>query len=138
MKRAYLFILCFLLVISCACTTQKNGNVLLISEEGVSAAHVSSLPEGYDFSFSNNDAEWIREYIADLHLQASFREQPEMYGGMTWVIRLTYNDGGTQTIYHFGNMFFRNENSRWYKMDYQEAAAFDDVIGFVFESSGQT
>ena len=135
MKRALFAVLSFLFLALCACSSQKNGSILLDSDEAVSAAEISSLPDGYSFSFSGDDAGRIRDYLSGLHLKASFKERPETYGGMTWVIRLTYESGKTQTIYHFGNMFIRNEQGRWYKMEYGEAAAFENLIGVEFRNT---
>jgi len=31
-------------------------------------------------------------------------------------------------VYHFGNMFIRNEDGPWYRMEYEEAARFDALL----------
>ncbi len=128
MKRLSLLLAVFLLAAFSSCSQVKRGDVLL-SDGAVSQVEVSSLPEGYHYSFSGKAAETVREYISALHLKAHFKESPELYGGMTWVIRLVYEDGNEQTIYHFGNMFIREESGRWFRMEYEEAAAFESLLG---------
>ena len=128
MKRLALLLAVFLMATFSSCSQVKRGDVLL-ADGVVSQVEVSSLPEGYHYSFSGVAAETVRDYISALHLKAHFKESPELYGGMTWVIRLVYEDGNEQTIYHFGNMFIREESGRWFRMEYEEAAAFESLLG---------
>lgn len=100
----------------------------LLKEGNVKNVHVTSLPEGYDYSFSGDDAKCIEDYFRKLNLIANFEENPNGYVGMTWVISLEYENGDTQTIYHFGNMFISADKSPWYKMTYEEASAFDTLL----------
>ena len=67
-------------------------------------------------------------YLTGLNLISDFEENPDQYGGMTWVIALDYKDGTTETVYHFGNMFIRNSGGPWYKMTYEQASAFDSLL----------
>ena len=127
MKKIALILAVFLLAAIPACSPVKKGDVLL-SDGVVSLAVVSSLPEGYYYSFSGEDAEAVRDYICALHLKSHFKESPESCGGMTWVICLVFEDGKEQTIYHFGNMFIREESGRWFRMEYDEAAAFESLL----------
>lgn len=87
----------------------------------------SSLPGGNSYSF-DDDAYKVADYLTGLKLSSDFSENPDEYDGMTWVITVTYVDDYVDTIYHFGNMFIRNENGSWYKMDYDEAVKFDSII----------
>jgi len=112
---------------SVGCSQQPQGSELL-AEGNVVSADVSSLPEGYSYSFGGEDAKAIVDYLSALTLDSSFRENPNEYGGMTWVISLGYENGDTLTIYHFGNMFIRSENGSWYKMTYKEASRFDALL----------
>lgn len=98
----------------------KKGNIINIE--------VSSLPKGYDYSFSGEDAKAITDYLSTLNLASDFEDSPDKYDGMTWVISLKYEDGDTLNIYHFGNRFIRSEKSSWYKISYEEASRFDTLL----------
>ena len=106
---------------------QVQGNQLF-ADENVIRIDVSSLPEGYNDSFSGENANAIMNYLSNLTLERNFEENPNEYGGMTWVISLHYEDGDIFTIYHFGNMFIRFDNGPWYKMTYAEASRFDALL----------
>jgi len=106
---------------------QVQGSQLL-AEGNVINIDVSSLPEGYNYSFNQADAKAIIDYLLTLNLESNFEENPNEYGGMTWVISLKYENGDTLTIYHFGNMFIRVNGGSWYKMTYDEASRFDTLL----------
>ena len=107
----------------------QEEKIKLIPEQTIVEIKVSSLPEGYHFVFS--DTESINEivnYFNDLNLIKDFKENPDEYAGMTWVVEISFDDGSSMNIYHFGNMFVRAGEESWYKMDYEEAAAFDSIL----------
>lgn len=106
---------------------QVQGNQLLV-EGDVVKIDISSLPEGYNYSFSGEDSKAIIDYLSTLTLESEFEENPIEYMGMTWVIALEYENGDTLNIYHFGNMFIRSENNSWYRMPYEEASRFDTLL----------
>lgn len=105
---------------------QVQGNQLLV-EGNVVKIDVSSLPEGYNYSFSGEDAQAIIDYLSTLNLESEFEENPNEYTGMTWVIALEYENGDTFKIYHFGE-FIRSQNGSWYKMSFEEASRFDALL----------
>ena len=70
----------------------------------------------------------IVEYLDSLSLRSEFEEDPDEYVGMTWVIAVDHADGSTVTVYHFGNMFIRNEDGPWYRMEYEEAERFHALL----------
>lgn len=94
--------------------------------------NVSSLPKGYDYSFRSSDqngtAKDIIDYLASLDLKSEFPENPDEYGGMTWVITLIYEDNSTLNIYHSGNMFIRIDSGEWYRMAHEDAVRLDDML----------
>ena len=99
----------------------KDGDIIDIT--------VTSLPEGYEYKFSDTAAiQNIREYFETLHLESEFTENPNEYCGMTWVLKFTYSDKTEETIYHFGNMFVRNASGQWFKMRYDEAEKLDGIL----------
>ena len=70
----------------------------------------------------------IVDYLDSLSLQSRFKEDPDEYTGMTWVISVDYADGSTVTVYHSGNMFIRTADGPWYRMEYEEAARFHALL----------
>ena len=101
----------------------------LLKDGAITDITVTSLPEGYEYKFSDIAAiQNIREYFDTLHLESEFTENPNEYCGMTWVLKFTYSDQTEETIYHFGNMFVRNANGQWFKMRYDEAEKLDGIL----------
>ena len=95
----------------------------------VKGIFVHSLPEGYKYSFTEEAAvAKIMDYFGGLKLTEDFPENPDEYGGMTWVVEIAGTDGTIQTLYHFVNMFLRADDSPWYKMEYEEAAYFATLL----------
>ena len=110
-----------------ALNTNAEGG-LLLRDGNVKSISVSSLPNGYDYSFKGKDAEKIIDYLSDLSLIEQFEENPNEYTGMTWVISLEYEEGDALQIYHFGNMFIRIKGGSWYKMTDDEALRFEALL----------
>ena len=121
-------IFCVLSIVGCSQQSQQVQGNQLLAEGNVIKIDVSSLPEGYNYSFNGENAKEIIGYLSSLNLQGNFEENPNEYTGMTWVITLEYENGDTLTIYHFGNMFIRSEKGSWYKMTYEEASRFDVLL----------
>lgn len=121
-----MILICMFTLIACSVTPTK-GDTLLKSGT-VLTVSVSSLPEGFNYSFSGDTAQSVIDYISKLSLISDYEERPDEYTGMTWVILLEYNDGSNLTVYHFGNMFIRAEDGPWYKMSYQEASQLDTLF----------
>ena len=130
MKRSiFVLLLCFCLVFAISCGSEDGSvNSAALDEGVVKSIEVSSMPHGYEYSFEGNDAHAVIDYIRGLHLEADFSEDPDVYTGMTWVVDIRYEDGTDTTVYMFGNMFIRKDNENWLKMDYNEAAAFEELL----------
>ena len=123
-----LVFLCVLGMVGCSQQPQQVQGNQLLAEGNVIKIDVSSLPEGYNYSFDGDDAKEITDYLSNLNLQSDFKENPNEYTGMTWVISLKYENDDVLKVYHFGNMFIRTENGSWYKMTYDEANRFGALI----------
>ena len=123
-----LVFLCVLGMVGCSQQSQQEQGNQLLAEGNVIQIDVSSLPEGYNYSFDGDDAKEITDYLSNLNLQSDFKENPNEYTGMTWVISLKYENDDVLKVYHFGNMFLRTENGSWYKMTYDEANRFGALI----------
>ena len=123
-----LVFLCVLGMVGCSQQPQQVQGNQLLAEGNVIKIDVSSLPEGYNYSFDGEDAKEIIDYLSNLNLQSNFEEDPNEYTGMTWVISLEYDNGEILTVYHFGNMFIRSEKGSWYRMTYDEASRFDALL----------
>lgn len=131
MKRILVLILTFAMIVATfsGCGKDKGDSSLLVPrKDDVINVTVSSLPEEYNYSFSEDDADAIVDYLSGLNLISDFQENPDAYNGMTWVITIEYENGDTVTVYHFGNMFIRTDSGSWYKMNYKEASRFDKLL----------
>lgn len=120
-------LICTCLLCLAACGKPIKGDRLLLTGN-VKGIEVSSLPEGYSYSFSGDDAKAIVDYLSALSLDKTFSENPDTYTGMTWVIALEYESGDTLEIYHFGNTFIRTQKGSWYKMSLDEARRFETLL----------
>lgn len=109
-------------------TSAEAGEDDLLEAGDVTQVAVSSLPGGYAYAYVGEDAMAIVDYLDSLSLQSRFKEDPDEYTGMTWVIAVDHADGSTVTVYHFGNMFIRNEDGPWYRMEYEEAERFNTLL----------
>lgn len=109
-------------------TLADNVSNQLLIDGNVIKCDVSSLPEYYNYSFNGESAKKIVDYLSSLNLESDFEENPNEYGGMTWVVSLKYENGDALTVYHAGNMFIRAENGTWYKMTYEEASRFHTLL----------
>ena len=126
--------LAMMIVTFSGCSDRKdNASLLAAGKDGIKNVSVSSLPEGYNYSFSKDDADAIIDYLSDLNLIFDFEENPNEYAGMTWVISLEYENGDIVMVYHFGNMFIRADSGPWYKMNYEEASRLGELFGELSE-----
>ncbi len=110
------------------CFKAPKEYTLLRENEPVVKIHITSLSEGYDYTFDEDAAQEIAEYLKGLTLISDFTENPDRYVGMTWVIEVEYESGECGTVYHFGNMFIRAGHGKWYKMVQSEAVELDALI----------
>ena len=109
-------------------TTAEGSAVTLLKGRDAKNITVSSLPAGYNYAFDGEKADAIVSYLTGLSLTADFPENPNEYAGMTWVIFIEYENGDTETVYHFGNMFIGTEESPWYRMKSDEAIQFESLL----------
>ena len=109
-------------------TSAEAGEDDLLQAGDVTRVAVSSLPGSYAYAYEGEDALAIVDYLDSLSLRSEFEEDPDEYVGMTWVIAVDHADGSTVTVYHFGNMFIRNEDGPWYRMEYEEAERFHALL----------
>lgn len=131
MKRVLMLtlILAIMTVIFSGCGRDNGDSPLLVPrKDGVIKVTARSSPEGYYYSFREDDAYAIVDYLSELNLISDFEEDPHEYVGMTWIISVEYDNGDVATVYHFGNMFIRTDSGPWYKMTYEEASRIDKLI----------
>ncbi len=121
------FVMCFTLCTSCESAAAAQ-NTLMPGSDGITSVVVSSMPEGYDYSFTGDQAETLAQYILDMEISADFPEDPNVYAGMTWVIVAEYENGNTATVYLFGNMFIRSGDGPWFKVSGKEAEGFEALL----------
>lgn len=131
MRKCMCVLLAALLVLMCAagCHGQNAApNELLPGAEGISGITVTSMPEGYHYFFSGEQAVTLAESILEMNVISEYPEDPNVYAGMTWVITAQYEDGLTATVYLFGNMFIRSGDGPWFKVSINEAENFERLL----------
>ena len=86
---------------------------------------VSSLPEGYDYSYTGRKAQAIADYLVGLDLVEDSAPPPP---GGVWNITLEYEDGSTVKLYHSANEYIGISGGLQYRMTYEQASAFDSLL----------
>ena len=129
MKRLAALILALTLTVCLfGCNEQPPQKPKLIDADNIKCVSVTSLPKGYDYSFAGADANAVADYLLNLKLIVDYKENPDHYVGMTWVITLEYENGDIKTVYHAANMFIRTDDGPWYQMVYEEANRFGTLL----------
>ena len=129
-------VICFALCTSCESAASVQ-NTLMPGADGILAISVSSMPQGYDYSFAGESAKALAQYILKMDTLSDFPENPDVYTGMTWVITAEYEDGNTVTVYLFGNMFIRSGDGPWFKISPEESQGFEALLDSLFQRSSQ-
>lgn len=105
-----------------------SATLLGIDKAKVIGVKVSSLPEGYDYSFTDENAQAVVDYLSNISLSTNLSvEDPGQLGGMTWVIKLNYENGDTVTLYDLGK-FIHGTDRKWYEMTYEESQELSNLI----------
>ena len=105
-----------------------SATLLGIDKAKVIGVKVTSLPEGYDYSFTDKNAQAVVDYLSNISLSMNLSvEDPGQLNGMTWVIKLNYENGDTVTLYDLGK-FIHGTDSKWYEMTYEESQELSNLI----------
>ena len=122
MKRILIMILslavCLPILSGCS---QQN-----LDENSIKRISVTSLPEGYEYSFKGDDAQAIVDYLESLHLTHFSGINSE--DGMTWVISIEDKNGKITTVYHSCNKYIMAEGGLRYEMIFEEANRFSSLL----------
>ena len=105
-----------------------STTLLGIDKAKVIGVKVTSLPEGYDYSFTDKNAQAVVDYLSNISLSTNLSvEDPGQLNGMTWVIKLNYENGDTVTLYDLGK-FIHGTDRKWYEMTYEESQELSNLI----------
>jgi len=105
-----------------------SATLLGIDKAKVIGVKVTSLPEGYDYSFTDKNAQAVVDYLSNISLSTNLSvEDPGQLNGMTWVIKLNYENGDTVTLYDLGK-FIHGTDRKWYEMTYEESQEFSNLV----------
>ncbi|WP_294753020.1 serpin family protein [uncultured Ruminococcus sp.] len=107
---------------------QDAAALLGLKDSKVKSAVVTGMIGTKKYSFEGEKAQAVVDYLKSLHLVTNFSENPDEYNGGGWTIDLEYEGGDTVTVWHNANMFIRNPLKPWYRMDYEEAFSFDNLL----------
>jgi len=119
-----LSLVCALGLFGCSSVDVEKG--LHLRQDNVKIISVTSLPEGYEYSFSGDDAKDVVDYFAELNLTPYSDVIDET--GMAWVISIEYENGDITRVIHSCNKFIRTDDSPWYQMTYEEANRFNTLL----------
>lgn len=95
------------------------------TSEGVLSVSASSLPEGYDYFFTGEDARKVVDYFSEAQFTSDYRDNPKELTGMMWVITIAYDDGSTETLREI-SPFILTQDGMYYK--YVQGMGFDAVL----------
>lgn len=98
------------------------------AENNTRVDEVSSLPSGYNYSFSGESANKILDYISSLSTTTVYAEDPNKHGGITWVISVKMDNGETFKVYYLTDIFIRTENGVWRKINSDKVSRFKDLL----------
>ena len=104
-----------------------SAKLLGLKDAKIKSVNVTSLPQGYDFTFTDDKAQTFIDFLSDMELTADFSENPGELNGMTWVIKLEYENGEAMTLYDIGG-FIRSENNSWFKYEYDYDSPLNTLI----------
>ncbi|MBR2621358.1 MAG: hypothetical protein IKC97_03180, partial [Clostridia bacterium] len=107
------------------CSPAHTEESVLLKEGTVKHISVSSLPEGYNYSYTGENAQAIVDYLVGLDLVEDSAPPPP---GGVWNIILEYEDGSTVKLYHSANEYIGISGGSQYKMTYEQASAFDSLL----------
>ena len=105
----------------------KSDKRLKLIDNTIKSVNVTSLPKGYDFTFTDSKAQKFIDFLSDMELTDDFSEDPGQLNGMTWVIKLEYQNNETMTLYDIGG-YIRSENDSWLKYEYDYDSPLDTLI----------
>lgn len=125
MKRIAAVVLIVILVfLLCSCA--RTGIVAL--PENITKISVS-WNGGPNNAFSYTDPEKISyfvQYFTSLELSKA-REDPMQYNGGGWVITVE-TESESFGMHHYGNLFFRTIDGKWWEIPYAQAVAFEPLL----------
>ena len=120
-----IYILC---MVGCSQQRKQIKGDQLLMEGNVIKVDVSNDIDGEYYSFSGEKAKVIVDYLSNLTLDGTFEENLNELAGTTWVISLEYDNGDILTVYNFGNLLIRSENSSWHKITGKKIGNFGDLL----------
>ena len=104
-----------------------SAKLLGLKDSKIKSVNVTSLPKGYDFTFTDEKAQKVIDFLSGIELITNFTEDPEQLDGMTWVIKLEYENDEAMTLYDIGG-FIRSESNSWFKYEYDYDSPLNTLI----------
>lgn len=130
MKKIIIPCLLFFLISGC------SANQLNIDPTNISQVTITSLPIDESLQRVYTDDVKINalcSYLNSLNLISHFTEQVEDYVGQTFIITINDNSGDQMIIYHFDNVFIKQNDNEWKKISYKQGSELYSLI-LKFES----
>lgn len=125
MKKILIPLLMLLLISGCA------ADQLNIDPESINQITITSLPEDKDLErvyTDNVKINAICSYLNSLNLISQFTEKVNDYTGQTYIITIDNNQEEPTIIYHFGNVFIKQNEDEWKKISYKQGSELYSLI----------
>lgn len=125
MKKIIIPCLLFFLISGC------KAEQLNIDPESISRVTINSLPEDENLQRIYTDDVKINAlctYLNSLNLISHFTEKVDDYEGQTFVITFDDNRDEPMIIYHFGNLFIKQNENEWKKISYKQGSELYSLI----------
>ena len=104
-------------LVGCSFVAVEGG--VLLKDGHVTTISITSLPEGYEYTFKGEDAKSIIDYLQNLNLTPYSKSND--YNGMAWIISIEYETGEIVRVCHSCNKLISADDGPWYEMTYEEA-----------------
>lgn len=119
MKKIIVPLLLFFLISGC------TADQLKLDPTSINQITITTLPEDEDMERIYTDDVKINaicSYLNSLNLISRFTEKADEYVGQTYIITINDNQKEPTIIYHFGNVFIKQNEEEWKKISYKQGS----------------
>lgn len=125
MKKIIIPLLLFCFISGC------RADQLNIDPTTTSQVTITTLPEDESLQRVYTDSVKINalcNYLNSLNLISHFTDKVDDYVGQTFIITINGNNDEPLTIYHFGNVFIKQNENEWKKISYKQGSELYSLI----------
>ena len=122
-----IFLPLLLLFLMSGCAAEK----LNIDSAEVTQITITVLPKDNSLKrvyTDRNKTKAVSSYLNSLNLISHFTENVDEYDGQTYIITLDTDHDESTIIYHFGNVFIKQDENEWKKISYKQGSELYSLI----------